>query len=78
MLYIGEYQGKAIVAHSAWSATTGRGYENMLGGVVITTLYVGDEHNSLFAKSELLIDKVKAMSNISQLATKITTQKDSQ
>lgn len=74
MLYIGEYEGRAIVAHSAWSAITGKRYENMLGGVVITSLYVGDEHNSLFAKSELLIDKVKAMSNISQLATKITAK----
>ncbi|WP_110581560.1 SH3 domain-containing protein [Helicobacter cinaedi] len=76
MLYIGEYEGRAIVAHSAWSATTGRGYENMLGGVVITSLYVGEEHNSLFAKSPLLLDKVKAMSNISQLAEKITAPQE--
>ena len=76
MLYIGEYEGRAIVAHSAWSVTTGRGYENMLGGVVITSLYVGEEHNSLFAKSPLLLDKVKAMSNISQLAEKITAPQE--
>lgn len=76
MLYVGEYEGRAIVAHSAWSATTGRGYENMLGGVVITSLYVGEEHNSLFAKSPLLLDKVKAMSNISQLAEKITAPQE--
>lgn len=76
MLYIGEYEGRAIVAHSAWSATTGKRYENMLGGVVITSLYVGEEHNSLFAKSPLLLDKVKAMSNISQLAEKITAPQE--
>lgn len=31
MLYIGQYQGKALIAHSAWSVITGKKYENMLG-----------------------------------------------
>lgn len=71
MLYIGEYQGRAIVAHSAWSALTGKRYENMLGGVVITTLHTGEEHNSLFASSPLLLDRVEAMSDLSLLARRI-------
>lgn len=71
MLYIGEYQGRAIVAHSAWSAVTGKRYENMLGGVVITTLHTGEEHNSLFASSPLLLDRVEAMSDLSILARRI-------
>lgn len=75
MLYIGEYQGKAIVAHSAWSVTTGKKYENMLGGVVITSLYAGDEHNSVFAKSPLLIDRIQAMSNLPTLAQQIQAKK---
>lgn len=75
MLYIGEYQGRAIVAHSVWSVTTGKKYENMLGGVVITSLYVGDEHNGVFAKSELLIDRIQAMSDLSQLAAQIKGHK---
>ncbi len=75
MLYIGEYQGKAIVAHSAWSVTTGKHYENMLGGVVITSLYAGDEHNGFFAKSPLLIDRIQAMSDLSQLAAQIKGHK---
>ena len=64
-----------IVAHSVWSVTTGKKYENMLGGVVITSLYVGDEHNGVFAKSELLIDRIQAMSDLSQLAAQIKGHK---
>ena len=75
MLYIGAHQGKAIVAHSAWSVTTGKHYENMLGGVVITSLYAGDEHNGFFAKSPLLIDRIQAMSDLSQLAAQIKGHK---
>lgn len=70
MLYIGHYKGKALIAHSAWSVMSGK-YENMLGGVVITTLYVGDEHNGSFHKSPLLIDKIEAMSDMSLLAQKL-------
>nr|QGT50346.1 hypothetical protein Helico5904_0180 [uncultured Helicobacter sp.] len=71
MLYIGQYQGKALIAHSAWSVITGKKYENMLGGVVITTLHTGEERNGLFAHSDLLIDKINAMSDLSILAQNI-------
>ena len=74
-LYIGTYKGKAVIAHSAWSVTTGEKYEHMLGGVVITTLYVGSERNSASAKSPLLIDKIQAMSNLSYLAARIKEAK---
>lgn len=75
MLYLGHFQGRVIIAHSAWSVTSGKYYENMLGGVVITSLYAGGEHNGIFAKSPLLIDKIQAMSNLSNIANKIVESK---
>lgn len=71
VLYIGSLDGKALVAHSAWSVTTGKRFENLLTGVVITTLHVGEEKNHIFASSDLLIDKIQAMTDLSTLATKI-------
>lgn len=67
MLYIGEYQGRAMVAHSAWSVKTStlfRRYKNMLGGVVVTSLYAGKEHNGIFSRKTLLIDKIAGMTNL--------------
>lgn len=67
MLYIGEYQGRAMVAHSAWSVKTStlfRKYKNMLGGVVVTSLYAGKEHNGVFSRKALLIDKITGMTNL--------------
>ncbi|PAF48154.1 hypothetical protein BKH46_02275 [Helicobacter sp. 12S02634-8] len=67
MLYIGSYEGKAIVAHSAWSVATSRFFtkeQNILGGVVITTLWVGKEKNGIFSHSKLLIDRVLGMSDL--------------
>lgn len=75
MLYIGQLKGKAIIAHSAWSVTTGKRYENMLGGVVITTLHVGKEYNSTFNKSPLLIDKIERMSNLTALVARLQDKK---
>lgn len=69
MLYIGEYEGRAMVAHSAWSVKTStlfRRYKNMLGGVVITSLYAGKEHNGAFSK-KLLIDRVTGITNFYDL-----------
>ena len=66
MLYIGEYKGKAMVAHSAWSVKTFRGSEkikNMLGGVVITSLYAGSENNDS-PSQHLLIDKILGISDL--------------
>lgn len=68
MLYIGHKDGRALIAHSAWSVTTGERFENLLGGVVITSLHVGEERNSSFATSPLLIDKIEAMSDLSSLS----------
>ena len=69
MLYIGEYQRRAMVAHSAWSVKTStlfRKYKNMLGGVVVTSLYAGKEHNGIFSKT-LLIDRVVGITNLYSL-----------
>lgn len=69
MLYIGEYQGRAMVAHSAWSVKTStlfRKYKNMLGGAVVTSLYAGKEHNGIFSKT-LLIDRVVGITNLYSL-----------
>ncbi|MBR2494286.1 SH3 domain-containing C40 family peptidase [Helicobacter sp.] len=69
MLYIGEHQGRAMVAHSAWSVKTStlfRKYKNMLGGVVVTSLYAGKEHNGLFSKT-LLIDRIVGITNLYSL-----------
>lgn len=72
MLYVGKLEDKALIAHSAWSVTTGKDIENMLGGVVITSLYVGEEKNTLFHSQPLLIDKISKMSNVDNLVQKIT------
>lgn len=69
MLYIGEYQGRAMVAHSAWSVkptTLFRKHRSMLGGVVITSLYAGKEHSGVFSR-KLLIDRVTGMTNLLEL-----------
>lgn len=36
----------------------------MLGGVVITSLYAGKEHNGIFSRKTLLIDKIAGMTNL--------------
>ena len=66
MLYIGEYKGKAMVAHSSWSVRTKKKRtetKSLLGGVVITSLYAGEENN---AKDNytLLIDRILGISNL--------------
>lgn len=76
MLYLGSQNGRAIIAHSVWSVVSGKRYENLLGGVVITSLHVGEEHNSIFGSSQLLIDKIEAMSDLSKLAMRISSNLD--
>lgn len=71
MLYIGELEGRAIVAHSVWSVITGKRFENLLTSVVITSLHVGEEKNNIFARSDLLIDRINAMSDLTTLVQKI-------
>lgn len=71
MLYLGSYENRAIIAHSVWSIKSGKIYENMLGGVVISSLYVGDEYNSSFKKTDILIDKIASMSDLGAFADTI-------
>ncbi|PAF53325.1 hypothetical protein BKH42_06680 [Helicobacter sp. 13S00482-2] len=73
MLYIGTYNGKAMIAHSAWSITTSTLFsktENLLGGVVITSLWVGKEKNGILFKSKMLIDRILGMSDLYDYALK--------
>ncbi len=66
MLYLGRYDNYAMVAHSAWSVkteTSSNKIKNMLGGVVITTLYAGIE-NSSKSSHTLLIDRILGISNL--------------
>ncbi|MDD7566909.1 MAG: NlpC/P60 family N-terminal domain-containing protein [Helicobacter sp.] len=71
MIYLGSIGDRVIVAHSAWSVRSGKKYDNLLGGVVITSLYVGDERNSYFKKSKTLLEKIGSMSDMSVLAQRI-------
>ena len=71
MIYLGHSQGRVIVAHSAWSVTSGKRYENMLGGVVITTLHVGEEYNGMFRHSKTLLERIGAMSDMTILSQNI-------
>lgn len=69
MLYLGVYEGRAIVAHSAWSVMTRKMFsktENLLGGVVITTLTPESDKNGIFVKSKTLLDKILGMSDLYQ------------
>ncbi len=69
MLYIGTYENKAVVIHSAWSVLTKQMFaktENILGGVVITTLRPENEKNGWFIKSKTLLDRVLGMSDLYQ------------
>ncbi|WP_104696830.1 MULTISPECIES: SH3 domain-containing C40 family peptidase [unclassified Helicobacter] len=71
VLYIGTYEGRAIVAHSAWSVMTRNTFsktENLLGGVVITTLTPETNKNGVFVKSKTLLDQVLGMSDLYQYA----------
>ncbi|MDO7253642.1 SH3 domain-containing C40 family peptidase [Helicobacter cappadocius] len=73
MLYIGTYKGRAMAAHNAWSITTSTLFskqENILGGVVITTLWVGKEKNGSLFKSKMLIDRILGMSDLYDFASK--------
>lgn len=74
MIYLGHTQGRAIVAHSVWSVTSGKRYENMLGGVVITTLHIGEEHNGVFRRSKTLLERIGAMSDMTTLYQAIINQ----
>lgn len=74
MLYLGVHEGRAIVAHSAWSVMTRKMFvttERILGGVVITTLEPESEKNGVFMKSKTLLDRVQGMSDLYQYVTNL-------
>lgn len=65
MLYLGEHEGRAVVAHSIWSVTSEKNFvksENLFGSVVITTLVPAK--NGIFSKQKTLLDRVLGMSDI--------------
>lgn len=80
MLYIGTYEGKAMVAHSAWSITTSKLFsksDNILGGAVITTLWVGKEKNGIFSHQKMLISRILGMSDLYDFALKVQDENNS-
>nr|WP_104761772.1 SH3 domain-containing C40 family peptidase [Helicobacter cetorum] len=67
MLYLGEYNHQAVVAHSVWSVQTQKHFKTLshnIGGVVITSLWLAKEHNGVFSKKRLLVDRVLGMSDL--------------
>ncbi|WP_104748686.1 SH3 domain-containing C40 family peptidase [Helicobacter cetorum] len=71
MLYLGVHDNRAIVAHSVWSVQTAKYFKTLnhnIGGVVITSLWLAKEHNGMFSKKKLLIDRVLGMSDLQAYA----------
>lgn len=76
MLYLGERNHQAIVAHSIWSVQTQKHFKTLshkIGGVVITSLWLAEEHNGAFSKKKLLIDKVLGMSDLKDFVNKTSS-----
>ncbi|MBH0235012.1 SH3 domain-containing C40 family peptidase [Helicobacter pylori] len=76
MLYLGAYNHQAIVAHSIWSVQTQKHFKTLshkIGGVVITSLWLAEEHNGAFSKKKLLIDRVLGMSDLKDFAHKTSS-----
>ncbi len=74
MLYLGERDHQAIVAHSIWSLQTQKHFKTLIhniGGVVITSLWLAKEHNGAFSKKKLLIDRVLGMSDLRDFMLKL-------
>jgi len=65
-LYIGQYQGHALIMHNTWGLKTrtwsGREGRHVIGRTVITTLTPGAELRDLDRPKGLLINKVTGMS----------------
>ncbi len=73
MLYLGAHNHQAIVAHSIWSVQTQKHFKTLshkIGGVVITSLWLAEEHNGAFSKKKLLIDRVLGMSDLKDFVNK--------
>ncbi len=76
MLYLGAHNHQAIVAHSIWSVQTQKHFKTLshkIGGVVITSLWLAEEHNGAFSKKKLLIDRVLGMSNLKDFVNKTSS-----
>ncbi|MCQ2700914.1 SH3 domain-containing protein [Helicobacter pylori] len=76
MLYLGAYNHQAIVAHSIWSVQTRKHFKTLshkIGGVVITSLWLAEEHNGAFSKKKLLIDRVLGMSDLKDFVNKTSS-----
>ncbi|WP_033748245.1 C40 family peptidase [Helicobacter pylori] len=76
MLYLGERNHQAIVAHSIWSVQTQKHFKTLshkIGGVVITSLWLAEEHNGAFSKKKLLIDRVLGMSDLKDFVHKTSS-----
>ncbi|WP_367703458.1 SH3 domain-containing C40 family peptidase [Helicobacter pylori] len=76
MLYLGTHNHQAIVAHSIWSVQTQKHFKTLshkIGGVVITSLWLAEEHNGAFSKKKLLIDRVLGMSDLKDFVHKTSS-----
>ncbi|MGN8427399.1 SH3 domain-containing protein [Helicobacter pylori] len=76
MLYLGAYNHQAIVAHSIWSVQTQKHFKTLshkIGGVVITSLWLAEEHNGAFSKKKLLIDRVLGISDLKDFVHKTSS-----
>lgn len=76
MLYLGKRNHQAIVAHSIWSVQTQKHFKTLshkIGGVVITSLWLAEEHNGAFSKKKLLIDRVLGMSDLKDFVHKTSS-----
>ncbi len=76
MLYLGAYNHQVIVAHSIWSVQTQKHFKTLshkIGGVVITSLWLAEEHNGAFSKKKLLIDRVLGMSDLKDFVNKTSS-----
>ncbi|MGN8537742.1 SH3 domain-containing protein [Helicobacter pylori] len=76
MLYLGAHNHQAIVAHSIWSVQTQKHFKTLshkIGGVVITSLWLAEEHNGAFSKKKLLIDRVLGVSDLKDFVNKTSS-----
>ncbi|GAA7634520.1 SH3 domain-containing C40 family peptidase [Helicobacter pylori] len=76
MLYLGAHNHQAIVAHSIWSVQTQKHFKTLshkIGGVVITSLWLAEEHNGAFSKKKLLIDRALGMSDLKDFVNKTSS-----
>ena len=70
MLYLGEYQGRAVVLHSIWGLRTedecGNAGRQIIGRTVITTLTPGLEHPQVRRSGKGLLQRVNALAVLAE------------